>query len=107
MTSFPPSFSLNFLFCCQFYDALLDAEADAVAAKKNLHSGESPKRGAAPTDLSLPNAKERAKSFLSNFTRGGAQRGVVQYVLNGSRVKVCPLLFTAVHAERSTCLSLY
>ena len=27
--------------------------------------------------------------FLSNFTRGGAQRGVVQYVLNGSRVKVC------------------
>ena len=27
--------------------------------------------------------------FFSNFTRGGAQRGVVQYVLNGSRVKVC------------------
>ena len=31
-------------------------------------------------------------SFLSNFTRGGAQRGVVQYVLNGSCVKVCRAL---------------
>ncbi|EOD09062.1 hypothetical protein EMIHUDRAFT_452958 [Emiliania huxleyi CCMP1516] len=82
------------------YDALCDAEehsmprggtgcgADAIAAKKGMHSGAPPKKGAAVTDLSLPASKERAKSFLSNFTRGGKLRGVVQYVLSGSRLKV-------------------
>jgi hypothetical protein len=62
----------------QFYDALLDAEADAIANERGIHSPDKPTRGAALTDLSTAAAKERAKSFLSNFTRGGGMRGVVQ-----------------------------
>ena len=82
----------------------------ATAAKKGIHSSGPPPVSKA-TDLTLPTAKERARSYLSQLQRGGKLRAVVQaprarahtrsparaltrplpaaqYVVNGARFKL-------------------
>jgi len=69
------------------YDALLEAEAAAIAAKKGMHSDSRPPRASA-IDLTDPKARERAKQFLSTLQRQGKPRATVQYVVNGARFKL-------------------
>lgn len=70
-----------------YYEALLEAEGAAQAAKKGVHSpGEAPR--SAITDLTTPDSRERAKRFLSALQRHGRVRAVVQFVPNGARFKL-------------------
>ena len=73
------------------YDELCTAEEEAAKAKKGLHSSAPPPARVAPTDLSLPNAKERAKSYVGSFQRQGRLRAVVQFIFNGARFKLLVL----------------
>ena len=70
------------------YETLLEAETEAVAAKKGMHSPGGPPRGAAVTDLTTPDARERAKRYLSSLQRHTRVRAVVQFVANGARFKL-------------------
>jgi len=69
------------------FETLLETEEAAKTAKKGMHSG-----GTAPkttiTDLTLPDARERAKRFLSALQRQGTQRATVQFIPNGARFKL-------------------
>ena len=58
------------------FDALLEVEAAAIAAKKGLHSPTPPSSRAANIDLTLPTARDRAKSYLSSLQRHGGRRPV-------------------------------
>ncbi|KAL1500074.1 hypothetical protein AB1Y20_012749 [Prymnesium parvum] len=69
------------------YEALLEAEAAAAAAKKGIHAAAAPPR-AAPTDLTIPAARERAKRYLSALQRHSRVRAVVQFIANGARFKL-------------------
>ena len=73
------------------YDELCTAEEEAAKGKKGLHSSAPPPARVAPTDLSLPNAKERAKSYVGSFQRQGRLRAVVQFIFNGARFKLLVL----------------
>ena len=42
----------------------------------------------AVTDLTKPDARDRAKRFESNLKRHGKVRGIVQFVANGARFKL-------------------
>lgn len=70
------------------YEALLEAEAAAIAGKKGLHSGSEPQRSAAATDLTTQAARERAKRYLSALQRHTRVRAVVQFIANGARFKL-------------------
>lgn len=70
------------------FDALLEVEAAAIAAKKGLHSPTPPSSRAANIDLTLPTARDRAKSYLSSLQRHGRVRAVVQFMMNGARFKL-------------------
>lgn len=81
------------------YEALIEAEAAATAAKKGLHSPSEPSR-AQHMDLSLPASRDRAKSYLSSLQRHGRVRAVVQFMMNGARFKLlvpkenCVIIFS-------------
>lgn len=92
------------------YEALLEAEASATAAKRGVHSKELPATSrAGVTDLTGPLAKERAKSYLGTLSRGGRLRAVVHYVLNGARLKLvlpkerCAITFVLVGLRCPQC----
>lgn len=59
------------------YEVLVEAETAASAAKKGLHAPNQPNRSQ-NIDLSLPNARDRAKSYLSSLQRHGRVRAIVQ-----------------------------
>ncbi|EFH41014.1 tudor domain-containing protein [Arabidopsis lyrata subsp. lyrata] len=68
------------------YDALLAAEARAIAGKKGIHSAkDSPAMHI--TDLTVASAK-KAKDFLPSLSRGKRISAVVEYVLSGHRFKL-------------------
>lgn len=70
------------------YDALLDAEVKAQAAKKGLH-GNTEKGIVRIVDLS--NDATKAKQFLPFLQRGSGdsrREGIVEFVYSGSRIKV-------------------
>jgi len=68
------------------YDALLAAEARAIAGKKNIHSAkDSPALHIA--DLTVASAK-KAKDFLPSLQRINQISAVVEYVLSGHRFKL-------------------
>jgi len=71
----------------KFYEEMLEAQTAATSAKKGIHSGTVPSR-TSNTDLTLPTAKDRAKSYLPSLQRHGKMRAVVQYVVNGARFKL-------------------
>lgn len=66
------------------YELLLEAETEAVTKKKGLHASGEPPRSSV-TDLTTPDARERAKRFIPNLTRHGRVRAVVQFIPNGAR----------------------
>ena len=70
------------------FEAMLEAEEAARAAKKGLHGGGGETPRATATDLTLPTARERAKRFLSSLQRHGKVRAVVQFIPNGTRFKL-------------------
>ena len=59
------------------YEVLVEAETAASAAKKGLHAPNQPNRSQ-NIDISLPTARDRAKSYLSSLQRHGRVRAVVQ-----------------------------
>ena len=59
------------------YEVLVEAETAASAAKKGLHAPNQPNRSQ-NIDLSLPTARDRAKSYLSSLQRHGRVRAIVQ-----------------------------
>jgi len=81
------------------FEALIEAEAAAIAAKKGLHSPSPPAR-AQNIDLTLPTARDRAKSYLSSLQRHGRIRAVVQFMMNAARFKLyvpkekCTIIFS-------------
>ena len=81
------------------FEALIEAEAAAIAAKKGLHSPTPPAR-AQNIDLTLPTARDRAKSYLSSLQRHGRIRAVVQFMMNAARFKLfvpkekCTIIFS-------------
>jgi len=69
------------------YDEMLQVEAEAKEQHRGLHSGKTP----APrhvNDLSTPAAATQAKALFPSLQRAGRMRGVVEFVINGSRLKV-------------------
>jgi len=91
-----------------FYEELLEGEKVAAAAKKGIHSS-GPPPVAKCTDLTLPTARERAKSYLNQLQRGGKLRAVVQFVVNGARFKLllpkenCLITFVCVGLKCPAC----
>lgn len=69
------------------YEALLEAEAAAQASKKGVHAGGDPPKTNV-TDLTAPDARDRAKRFLSTLQRHPRIRAIVQFVPNGTRFKM-------------------
>ncbi|KAJ2906241.1 hypothetical protein GGI21_004063, partial [Coemansia aciculifera] len=68
------------------YDALVDAEAQALAARAGLHSG---KPAAAPPKLvDVSESAARARSFLPHWQRQGRVPCVVEHVAAGSRLRL-------------------
>ena len=59
------------------YEVLAEAETAATAAKKGLHAPSQPTRSQT-IDLSLPTARDRAKSYISSLQRHGRVRAIVQ-----------------------------
>jgi len=81
------------------YEVLVEAETAAVAAKKGMHAPNQPNRSQ-NIDLSLPTARDRAKSYLSSLQRHGRVRAIVQFSMNGARFKLlipkenCVIIFS-------------
>jgi len=71
----------------EHYEEMLETEAAARQAKKGLHTNAAPAK-ASVTDLTTPDARERAKRFLSSLQRQGTQRAIVQFIPNGGRFKL-------------------
>lgn len=90
------------------YEVLLEAEEAAKAAKKGMHSGGEPPSSKI-TDLAAPDARERAKRFLSALTRHGRIRAIVQFIPNGTRFKLlvpkenCIISFACVGIRCPQC----
>ena len=83
-----------------FKSADLDACCRAQVGKrqkKGMHSGKD-----APlhhvNDVSLPGTGARAKQYLPFFQRGKVS-GVVDFVITGHRLKVCPKLLCTAHTS--------
>ena len=72
------------------YEVLVEAEASAIAAKKGMHSNTQPSR-AQNIDLSLPTARDRAKSYLSSLQRQGRVRAIVQVTCVTRSLTLSPL----------------
>ncbi|KAJ2575020.1 hypothetical protein GGH95_003819, partial [Coemansia sp. RSA 1836] len=68
------------------YDALADAEAQAVAAKAGMHSGRAPAVAAAP--LTVIDSAARARSFLPHWQRSGRVPCVVEHAAQGARLRL-------------------
>ena len=60
------------------FEAMLEAEEASRAAKKGMHATGDAPVSPAPTDLTKPDARDRAKRFESNLKRHGRVRGIVQ-----------------------------
>ena len=74
------------------YDALMGAEAKALAETRGVHSG---KDFPAPRIIDASETAVKAQTFLSGFKRSGRLNGVVDFVAAGSRFKVrfyCPFV---------------
>jgi len=69
------------------YDDLLEAESQAIKARKNIHGGKKP---GAPriNDLSSHGSQAKSKQFLPFLQRSGRVHAVVDYVLSGHRLKL-------------------
>lgn len=90
------------------YETMVEALEAAQAAKKGVHStGEPPKTTI--TDLTKPEARDRAKRFLSALQRQGRTRGIVQFIPNGTRFKLlipkenCVVSFACVGMRCPMC----
>ncbi|KAJ2884312.1 hypothetical protein H4R27_002193 [Coemansia aciculifera] len=67
------------------YDELVDAEAQAVAARAGMHSG----RPVAPAKLAdASESAARARSFLPHWQRSGRVPCVVEHVAGGARFRL-------------------
>ncbi|GAB2278323.1 Translin-1 [Dionaea muscipula] len=69
-----------------YYDALLDAERQAINSKKGMHSEKAPPADH-NTDLTTASAK-KAKDFLPFLQKVRRHAAVVEYVLSGHRFKL-------------------
>ena len=69
------------------FEAMLEAEEAARSGKKGMHST-SDYSNTAATDLTKPEARDRAKRFLTALQRQGKTRGVVQFIPNATRFKL-------------------
>ena len=79
------------------FDQLCAAEDKALTAKKGLHAG-----GSAPKSRKLPNPSDtvlEGQEFV-NACKGNLIKGIVDYIINGSAVKV--LLTGVPHATADT-----
>lgn len=92
------------------YELLLEAEEEARGKKKGLHAPSETARSAPSlTDLTKPDARERAKRYVSTFQRHGRVRGVVQFIPNGTRFKLlvpkenCIISFACVGMRCPAC----
>jgi len=92
------------------YEEMLQAEEAAKTAKKAIHGGGA--EGAKPTtvtDLTTPNARDRAKRFISSLQRQGRVRAIVQFIPNGTRFKLlvpkenCLISFACVGIRCPQC----
>lgn len=79
------------------YEVLVEAETAAVAAKKGMHAPNQPNRPQ-NIDLSLPTARDRAKSYLSSLQRHGRVRAIVQV-----RVLLAACQRTTAHSSQFGC----
>ena len=94
----------------EHFELLIEAEEAARVAKKGVHTGMAPEgKAGGPTDLTTPDARDRAKRFLSALQRQGKVRAVVQFVPNGSRFKLlvpkenCVINFACVGLRCPQC----
>ncbi|GAA5856749.1 hypothetical protein JCM8547_008820 [Rhodosporidiobolus lusitaniae] len=67
------------------YDALMAAEARAIAEQKGIHSG---KDFPAPRVIDASESTQKAATFLGGFKRMGRIPAVVDFVASGSRFKI-------------------
>ena len=87
------------------YESLMNAEASGMSSKKGMHNKSKDPPVHYYNDVSLPSTSaNQAKQYLPFFQRG-KQRGVVEFVLSGARLKVCGCL--ASHCLKCACICGY
>ena len=70
------------------YESLMNAEASGMSSKKGMHNKSKDPPVHYYNDVSLPSTSaNQAKQYLPFFQRG-KQKGVVEFVLSGARLKV-------------------
>lgn len=73
----------------QHYESLMNAEASGMSSRKGMHNKSKDPPVHYYNDVSLPSTSaNQAKQYLPFFQRG-KQKGVVEFVLSGARLKVC------------------
>lgn len=76
------------------YESLMNAESSGVSSKKGMHNKSKEPPVHYYNDVSLPSTSaNQAKQYLPFFQRG-KQKGIVEFVLSGARLKVCVLRHT-------------
>lgn len=71
------------------YESLMNAEASGMSSKKGMHNKSKDPPVHYYNDVSLPSTSaNQAKQYLPFFQRG-KQKGIVEFVLSGARLKVC------------------
>ena len=71
------------------YESLMNAEASGMSSKKGMHNKSKDPPVHYYNDVSLQSSSaNQAKQYLPFFQRG-KQKGVVDFVLSGARLKVC------------------
>lgn len=72
----------------QHYESLMNAEASGMSSRKGMHNKSKDPPVHYYNDVSLPSTSaNQAKQYLPFFQRG-KQKGVVEFVLSGARLKV-------------------
>ena len=71
------------------YESLMNAESSGQSSKKGMHNKSKDPPVHYYNDVSLPSTSaNQAKQYLPFFQRG-KQKGIVEFVLSGARLKVC------------------
>lgn len=69
------------------YEEYLEREAEATDAKRGIHGG-AVNGGVRINNLTGPDAKKRSRDVVNGLQRGGARKGIVEYVTSASRYRV-------------------
>ena len=89
------------------YESLMNAESSGMSSKKGMHNKSKDPPVHYYNDVSLPSSSaNQAKQYLPFFQRG-KQKGIVEFVLSGARLKVRGSMHMGFPDAPVSCITLW